>query len=249
MITDVKSKLRGGNPVVAGWLTTASPLVAEAMASCGFGVLVVDMEHGPIDEAAALVAFAAAERRGAAPLVRLPSADPYLARRLLDGGALGLIVPCVEDAGAFADFVSHCRYPPKGRRGTGLGRGNLWGDSFASHFNDFEPVILAMIETRKGVTAAGAIAAMEAVDGLFIGPYDLSADLGAAGDFTTTAFKDALTVTREACRAAGKAPGIHQVATDLNELRARIGEGYRFVAYGTDLIAMRHAFAGVENIG
>ncbi len=248
MSSELRSELKRGNPIIAAWLTSASPLIAEAMASCGFNALIIDMEHGPIDEVSALTIFAAAERRGCPPLVRMPSADPYLARRLLDGGVQGLIIPCVENVAALDDFLRHCFYPPRGCRGTGLGRGNLWGDTFESHCTTFQPLIVPMIETCRGVAMAGAIAAHDAVDALFIGPYDLSADLGAPGDFSTEAYKNALNTTMDACRAAEKAPGIHQVAPVIDELRERLSEGYRFLAYGTDIIAMRRALSGLEGL-
>lgn len=247
MIHSLKKKCSNGTTTVGGWLTTASPVVAEAMASCGFNWIAVDMEHGPVAETDVPTLFMAIERHGAAPLVRLPSADPYLARRMLDLGAAGLIVPVVESAGAFADFARHCLYPPAGCRGVGLSRANAWGDDFAAYMADFRPVLIPQIETAKGAAAAAAIAALDAVDGLFVGPYDLSADLGAAGDFTTPAFTDALDAVKAACDAAGKARGIHQVVPDRAQLQAKRDEGYRFIAFGTDMIALRHVFQGLRD--
>jgi len=235
-------KLRSGDVCVGGWLTTASPIVAEAMASCGFDWIAVDMEHGPVAETEVPAMFMAVERHGAAPVVRLPSADPYLARRMLDLGAVGLIVPVVESADAFTAFARHCFYPPVGTRGVGLSRANAWGATFDDYVRDFRPTLIAQIETRKGAAAARDIAALDSVDGLFVGPYDLSADLGAAGDFTTPAYKAALENIKAACAKSGKAAGIHQVEPDAAQLRARRDEAYTFIAYGTDMLAMRHAF-------
>lgn len=246
MTGNVKARLRAGDVTIGAWLTTSSDEVAEIMASLGFDWLAVDMEHGSagIDRAAA--AFRAAERWGVAPMTRLPSADPYLARRLLDCGAVGVIVPVVEDAQAFAAFAAHLRYPPKGgRRGVGLSRCNAWGDRFQDYLTAFEPLLVPQIETVRGVQAAAAIAALPEVDALFLGPYDLSASLGSAGDFTTTAFQAAVAEVRAACARHGKAAGIHQVSPDPAELQARINEGNRFIAYGTDALALRHALGAV----
>lgn len=241
MTETLKQRLRSGLPCIGAWSTVPSPVVVEAMVSCGFHWLAVDMEHGPIDVADLPALFAIAERHGAEPLVRLPCADPYLARRLLDAGARGLIVPVVESAEAFAAFAHHCLYPPTGRRGVGLCRGNLWGDRFESHFNDFSPVLVPQIETRAGVEASSAIATLDVVDGLFIGPYDLSADLGTPGRFDTPEMAAVMARVNQAAMAAGKARGIHQVPPDPAQLRARIGEGYNFIAYATDVTAMRAA--------
>lgn len=245
---DLKKRITAGETVIGAWLTTSSDEVAEIMASLGFDWLAVDMEHGSAGIKEALAAFRAAERWGVAPMARLPSADPFLARRLLDGGAAGLIIPVVEDATAFRDgFLRHCLYPAAGRRGVGLSRCNEWGKHFQDYLTGFTPVIVPQIETRAGCAAADAIAALPEVDALFMGPYDLSASLGTPGDFTTDSFKAATDQVRLACTRHGKALGIHQVATDAPELDARLAEGNRFVAYGTDAIAIRTALAAITS--
>jgi 2-dehydro-3-deoxyglucarate aldolase len=247
MNTRIKSRLAAGETVIGTWHTVSSTEVADALASLGFDWIALDMEHGSAGVAYAEQAFVAMERHGCAPFVRMPSADPYLARRLLDAGAEGLLVPVVEDAGEFADFAAHCFYPPAGKRGVALERFNRWGDDFETYLRDFRPVLVPMIETRKGVEAADALAALPMVDALFFGPYDLSADLGAPGDFTTPEFAAALTAIQDACTRHGKAAGGHQVAPDAAELAQRIEDGFRLLAYGTDMIAMRHALAGFRD--
>lgn len=250
MTKSIKQNIAQGKIVIGTWHTVCSIEVVDALASLGFDWMAIDMEHGSADVAYAESAFIAMERHGCAPFVRLPSADPYLARRLLDVGALGLLVPGVEDPDAFEAFTQHCFYPPDGRRGVALERFNRWGDDFDAYMNDFSPVIVPMIETRRGVSAAREIASLPAVDALFFGPYDLSADLGSAGNFETDAFRDALETVKAACVDCGKAAGGHQVATDPAELRKRVEEGFRFLAYGTDILAMRHTLAGFrEAIG
>jgi 2-keto-3-deoxy-L-rhamnonate aldolase RhmA len=242
-MTTLKQRLKAGDATIGAWLTTASDEVAEIMAAAGCDWLVVDMEHGSAGVKEALAAFRAAERHGVPGLARLPSADPYLARRLLDGGAAGLVVPVVESAAAFAAFAAHCLYPPQGRRGVGLSRCNDWGGQFQEYLGDFAPLLVPQIETVAGVAAAHSVAALAEVDALFLGPYDLSASLGAPGDHGSDRFKAAIATVRAACADHGKALGIHQVACQPAELRARLDEGFRFVAYGTDAIAIRHALA------
>jgi 2-keto-3-deoxy-L-rhamnonate aldolase RhmA len=238
----LKRRLAAGDVTVGAWSTVTGSAVAECMAAAGFDWLAVDMEHGPASVEDARAIFLAAERHGVAPLARLPSADPYLARRLLDQGAHGLIIPVVEEVAAFGAFLDHCVYPPAGKRGVGLSRCNDWGTGFRAYLDGFVPVIVPQIETVRGAAAAAAIAAMPQVDALFLGPYDLSASLGAAGDFTSDAFKAAISGVRQACATAGKAAGIHQVEPDPAQLQARKDDGFRFIAYGTDAIALRYAF-------
>ncbi len=248
MKNDLKQKLGNLETCIGAWLTIPSMAVAEAMASCGFDWMVVDMEHGAASVDQAQAAFVAAERRGVAAMARLPSADPYLGRRLLDAGAVGLIVPVVEEAAAFSEFASHCRYPPAGRRGVGLSRCNAWGGDFDSYMREFEPVLVAQIETRAGVAAAREIAAIDGLDALFLGPYDLSGSLGEAGNFDTPEYREAVEEVAAACRENSVAPGIHQVEPDPAELKKRIAEGFRFIAYGTDALALRLPFKDLSAI-
>jgi len=237
----LKDRLRDGNVCVGGWLTVLSPVIAEAMASTGFHWVAIDMEHAPMSEGDVQGVFTAIEHCGAAPLARLPEADPYLARRLLDAGVHGLIVPVVESASAFQAFSRHCLYPPAGCRGVGLSRCNGWGASFDDYMDGFSPVLVPQIETVAGVEAAADIVALAEVDALFLGPYDLSASLGRRGDFSTPTFEGAVSAVRKTCTDHGKAAGIHQVEPDADALGARIEEGFGFIAYGTDMIAMRSA--------
>jgi 2-dehydro-3-deoxyglucarate aldolase len=240
-VMNLKERIKSGAPCIGAWAQSPSVATAEAMASCGFHWLAIDLEHAAIGIEAAAAIFLAAERHGVVPLARLPSADPYLARRLLDNGAQGLIVPVVESAEAFGEFSAHCLYPPRGKRGVGLSRCNLWGDNFADYLANFTPVLVPQIETKKGVAAAPAIAARPEVDALFLGPYDLSADLGKAGDFSTPEFLAARDAVKKACQANGKAAGIHQVDPIAEGLKEKIADGFSFIAYSTDLIALRHA--------
>jgi 2-keto-3-deoxy-L-rhamnonate aldolase RhmA len=244
----LRARLRAGETAIGTWLSCSSPEVGEALASMGFDWLVVDMEHGSADVHTAMLCFLAAERHGCVPMARLPSADPYLARRLLDQGAQGLVIPVVESADALNEFLRHCFYPPKGRRGVALGRFDRWGDDFASYLKEFQPFVVAQIETPAGIAAASTIAAIPEVDVLFIGPYDLSANLGKPGQFDTPEFTAALSDLKTACTRHRKVAGGHQVQPEIEKLQRLVTDGFRFVAYGTDLIALRHALRGFEKV-
>jgi 2-keto-3-deoxy-L-rhamnonate aldolase RhmA len=240
----IRQRLSSGGVALGAWLTQPSPEIAEAMASLGFHWLAIDMEHGVAGFESMVRAIVAAERHGCAPLVRLPSADPYFARRCLDAGAQGVLVPVVEDAEEFAAFASHCLYPPDGRRGVALGRFNRWGDEFDRNFTKFRPLIVPMIETAKGIAATDALAALTPVDALFFGPYDLSANLGVAGQLDHPTVTEAVTTLKQSCDKHGKAAGGHQVPPDPDALAALIADGFQLIAYSTDVIAMRHTLAG-----
>jgi|CXWL01.1.fsa_nt_gi 2-keto-3-deoxy-L-rhamnonate aldolase RhmA len=239
----LRKKLAEGRCCVGAWLTLPSPEVAEVMASCGFDWLAVDLEHSAIALETAARAFVAAERHGVAPIARIAEHDPYLARRLLDSGAEGIIVSTVEDVSLLRDFARHCFFPPAGRRGVGLSRANLWGGCFETYGKEFQPLLIAQIETVRGVDIIEKVAALDEIDGVFLGPYDLSASLGSPGDFESSDFRAAVARVRMVVQDAGKVIGFHQVQPELDGLTALVTEGYRLIAYGSDAIAMRHALA------
>ena len=232
--------------IFAAWQQLASPQVTIAMASIGFDWRVVDLEHSSITTQEAETIFIAAERHNAKPFVRLPSADPYLARRLLDAGAAGLFVPVVESRKTFDDFAEHCFFPPKGRRGLGLTRANSWGKNLKDYFEVFKPTIIAQIETKKGAENIADIVSSSFLDGIMIGPYDLSATLGTPGQFDNEVFKNICTSVRGAARNNKKMIGYHQVEPNSQILQKRIEEGYDFIAYGTDIVALRHSLQGIK---
>jgi 2-keto-3-deoxy-L-rhamnonate aldolase RhmA len=231
---------------LAAWQQLASPQITVAMASLGFDWIVLDIEHTSITTQEAESIFIAAESCNTKPLVRLPSADPYLARRFLDAGAVGLMVPVVESRVNFDNFAQHCFFPPRGKRGLGLVRANRWGDNLTPYFNDFQPLLIAQIETKNGADNIEDIIMSEFLDGIMIGPYDLSASIGKPGLFTDAEFQKLCTSIIKTARNHKKLVGFHQVQPDPLELEKRITEGYDFIAYGTDLVALRHALKGVK---
>lgn len=236
----LKKRIAAGEVTVGAWCTVAHPQVVEAMASApGIDWMVFDLEHTELDAGALVPLFLACERHGITPLVRLSSHDPIQGRRALDLGAAGLLVPVVESVQRFADLAQHFVYPPRGRRGACLARINGWGENFSDYQADFAPILVPQIETPEGVVNSPMIAALPEVDALLIGPYDLSASLGAAGDFETPSFRDAERAVLAAGRSAGKSLGIHVVTPEAASIRRRVDEGYRFIAVGTDIICLR----------
>ena len=234
--------------VLVAWQQLASPQVTIAMSTLGFDWIVLDLEHTSVTTQEAETIFIAAERCGVKPFVRLPSADPYLARRFLDAGAAGLFVPVVESLLQFDDFAQHCVYPPDGKRGLGLVRANQWGDHFDDYLQNFKPIIIAQIETQLGCNNIKEILSSKFLSGVMVGPYDLSADLGIPGQFDDVRLKQLCQLTVEQVRAAGKMIGSHQLKPDPSALSLRINEGYDFVIYGADIIALRYALEGIKNI-
>src|SRR5690554_6261122 len=180
-----KQRLCSGEPMTGVWLSLASPYVAELVATAGFDWLLLDGEHAPNDLTSLLAQLQAIAPYASAPVVRPPQGDTVLIKQYLDIGVQNFLIPMVETAGQAADLVAATRYPPKGGRGVGsiLARASRWGliEDYLDHADD-EICLILQLETPQALTNLEAIAAVEGVDGLFIGPADLSAVMGYRGN-------------------------------------------------------------------
>jgi 4-hydroxy-2-oxoheptanedioate aldolase len=221
--------------VVGYWMTLDSPGLAERLAGVGYDYVVLDAQHGELDgraQAAALIAIDAAS--GASGLVRVEANHATPIGRALDSGAAGVIVPLINSAADAAAAVAASRYPPAGIRSFGPLRSDLRIGPAPAEVNA-TVLVLAMIETAAGLAAVEDIAATPGLDGLYIGPSDLSLGVGAAYPGDPAAADDlsaALVRIREACEASGVIAGIH---TPSGEVAAqRLAEGFTFVTVAHD---------------
>lgn len=166
-----------GRPAINGWLSIGNPFTAEIMAAQGYDSLTIDAQHGALDYAAALPMLQAVRASGVVPMVRVPWCEPGVIMKMLDAGAYGIICPMVNTAAQAADFVSALRYPPLGQRSFGPTRANFSaGANYAAEANG-EILAFAMIETKEAMASLEAIAATPGLDGLYIGPADLTLSL------------------------------------------------------------------------
>ncbi len=173
----VKALWQAGKPVLNGWLSIANAFSAEIMAAQGYDAITVDMQHGVIDYQAAVGMFQAVRASSVVPFARVPWLDPAHVMKALDAGAYGVICPMVSTPEQAAQLVSYVRYPPQGSRSFGPTRANFSaGPNYASEAND-QVVCLAMIETREAVEALEGIVATPGLDGVYIGPADLTMGL------------------------------------------------------------------------
>ena len=237
-----KDKLHQGQPVLGGWTLTGHPAVAEIMAAEGFDFLVADMEHTPISVEAFYHIALAAKGTDCDLLARLPSCDAVLAKQVLDTGAAGIIVPSVNTPAEAAQSVAMAKFPPAGIRGASLCRATGFGSRFSEYFqahND-EVLVVVMLEHITAVQNADAILATPGLDAVLIGPYDLSASMGLAGQLDHPQVQAAQRTILDACVRHGVAPGIHVVPVDGDELPRRLAAGFRFVACGIDTLFIRH---------
>ena len=217
------------------WIGLADAYAAEVCATAGFDWLLIDGEHGPHDLRSMLSVLQAVAGYPVQPVVRLPSGDPTLIKQVLEIGATTLLMPMVESAGQAARLVRAMRYPPAGIRGvgSGLARSSRWGgyEDYLREANE-RVSLLVQVETARAVQHIDAIAAVDGVDGVFIGAADLSASMGLIGQPGHPEVRAAVEHCIERILAAGKAPGV--LAVDESLARHYIERGARFVAVGVD---------------
>lgn len=231
-----KEKLKRGEPALGGWIMIGHPAIAELMAGEGFDWIGVDLEHTTTDVRTFYEMALAVQGTGCDLLARLHSCDPVLAKLVLDAGAQGVIVPSVNTPQQAAQAAAMTRFPPDGTRGVSLCRATDYGRNFSNYFahhND-EVLVAVMLEHIDAVGQADAILATPGIDAAFIGPYDLSASMGLAGQLDHPDVLAAQKTVLEACARHHVAPGIHVVPVDGEELARRVAAGFRFVACGTD---------------
>ncbi|MBU6195902.1 MAG: 2-dehydro-3-deoxyglucarate aldolase [Burkholderiales bacterium] len=233
--------LREGRTLIGSWLSLGSPITAEVMGVAGFDWLLIDLEHAPNDVLSLIPQLMALKDSPSAPIVRPSWNDTVEIKRLLDAGAANLLIPFVENAEQARAAVAATRYPPQGVRGVSVShRGNRYGAVAGYHAQANEEVaVLVQIENRSGVQAAGAIAAVEGVDALFIGPSDLAASYGHLGNPNHPEVQEAIAQVLTAAQAAGKPTGI--LAPAEADARRYLAQGMRFIGVGSDLGVLRMA--------
>ena len=233
---------RGAQPAIGTWVLSASPLVAEAVGLAGFDWGVLDMEHTPLDLMGLVQLLQAVGNTKMVPVVRVPSNDAVTVKRVLDAGALTLLFPMVQSAAEAQQAVASTRYPPQGVRGlAGMSRASRFGTrpDFLRTANTSIGVVV-QLETPQAIAQLEAIAAVEGVDALLVGPGDLAAAMGHVGNTThpevMALMADAAGRARAVGTPIGTVGGSPEVATRYR------AAGYDFVAVASDLgLLMRAA--------
>jgi 2-keto-3-deoxy-L-rhamnonate aldolase RhmA len=240
-VNPVRAALLRREVCLGGWIQIGHPAVAEIFARAGFAWVAVDCEHTDIGlpETAALIR--GLHGRGAVPFVRVSGNQPLAIRQALDLGAQGVIVPLVHTADDARAAVRAAKYPPQGERGFAFMRANNHGadfDAYVAGANELVAVV-AMIESRQGVEKIAEILAVEGVDGVFVGPYDLSGSYGVPGQLGHPSVLAAQERVLAACAAAGRSAGLHLVTPTAQNIAATRAWGYTFIALGMDTVFLR----------
>jgi 4-hydroxy-2-oxoheptanedioate aldolase len=247
-VNALKRSLRAGRAQIGLWSSLSSHISVEVLAGSGFDWLLLDTEHSPNDLPMLHTQLMAMVGGSASAIVRPAWNDPVLIKRILDLGAQSLLIPMVQDAEEARRAVAATRYPPHGIRGMGtIIRANHFGrvKDYLARVND-ELCVIVQIETQKALGNLAAIAAVEGVDCLFIGPSDLSADMGYLGQSGHPVVKAAIDAAIGQIRGAGKVAGIltgveadAQHWLELGALFVGVGSDVGILARQTEALAAR----------
>jgi 4-hydroxy-2-oxoheptanedioate aldolase len=228
-IPSLRDRLRGGQTVYGGWTTIPDMLAGRALALAGLDYVVIDMQHGGASESDLPAITTAIKQAGATPIARVRFAHPADIGRPLDLGCEGVIVPNVESPDQAASAAGACRYPPEGYRSAG---GNLTCP---------EPLCLVMVESPNAIAGLPATVAIDGVDGIYVGPRDLSYALGCALDPNDPVLRKELERVWAACAEAGKPVGVH--ASDGTTARLYRENGCRMVTVAVDALSISRTAA------
>jgi 2-dehydro-3-deoxyglucarate aldolase len=232
-------KLSKDGVSIGSWINSCSPIVAELMAICGYDFLTIDVEHAPVDIENSLNMLQAIKSGSPScrAIVRVSGNSYSEIKRYMDAGADGIICPLVNSKKEAQNLVDAVKYSPMGKRGVGYSRSNNYGiDILSSIANDNdETFVCVQIEHIDAIKNLDDILSVEGIDAAIIGPYDLSASMGLAGQLDHPEMEEAIHYNLEKCQKRGIMPGIHVVQPDPEQVKMRIKQGYRFIAYSVDI--------------
>lgn len=223
-------------PIVGSWVSIGHPSVAEVTAKLGFDLIVIDLEHTPttLETLQGMIHAIEAADTGAQPVIRLPWNDQVIIKRVLDLGPAGIIVPMVETKAEAESALRATQYPPDGGRGIAGSRATGYGlnfEEYVSNAND-SVITIVQIETERGMANTAEIAAVDGIDGLFVGPADLSGSMGLFGEWGSEDFAAALRDIVEASHDQNTPVGT--LALQDDDIAERVEQGFDFMVVGKD---------------
>jgi len=240
-VPTLSDRLRAGETIVSAWVGTPAPAVVETLLGAGFDAAVIDMQHGGFDEVSAAAGIAAAALAGKPALVRTPVEAFPSASRVLDAGAAAVIAPMIDTTEHARRLASFCKYPPLGARSWGPGRATalsgLAGQDYLLAANRLH-LAIAMIETQAALDAVDDILAVPGVDGIFVGPSDLSIALSRGGRLDPFAPEVDAALDRVAARAAAAGKFAGMFCFSGRQAKAMAARGFRLLTVATDLLLL-----------
>jgi 2-dehydro-3-deoxyglucarate aldolase len=241
-----KTRLVRGELLLGTLVTLASPSVAEILADAGFDWLFIDLEHSMLDASDAQVILQAVDKRVDC-ILRVPLNDEIWIKKALDTGATGVMVPQVNSAEEARRAVRFCKYPPQGSRSVGLARAHGYGANLQGYLEqaNANTVVVLQAEHIQAVNNIEAILAVEGVDAILVGPYDLSASMNLIGQVDHPDVQTAIARVQQACMLHGKPLGIFAAGYERAKIYA--SQGYRLVAAGCDTFLLSQSARQIVN--
>jgi len=234
--SNLKEKLLNKELTIGSWLTIPHQAIVEIMSSANFEWLTIDIEHSAIDLETTQNMISHIQANQMEALVRVSKNEEVIIKRVMDAGANGIIVPMVKNAEEARQAVSYLKYPPIGKRGVGLSRAQHYGVNFHSYkeWVEKESVLIVQIEHIEAVNNLSEILDVDGVDGIIVGPYDLSASMGKPGMFDDQDVVDALARIDEITLKKNKPLGFHVIDSNHKKMLEKINKKYSFLAFSLD---------------
>ncbi|MEP5338900.1 MAG: aldolase/citrate lyase family protein [Algibacter sp.] len=232
----LKGKLERRELSIGTWLTIPHQAIIEILSTAGFEWLTIDMEHSPISIETIMNLIGHIQGNGMQALVRVCKNEEVPIKRVLDAGADGVIVPMIKNKEEAIEAVNYVKYPPLGKRGVGLNRAQKYGTAFDTYQDWVEDsaVVIAQIEHIDAVNNLEEIFSVPGIDGIIVGPYDLSASMGYPGEYDRQDVKDALGKVDTIAKKLNKPLGFHVIDSDHSKTLEKINKGYSFLAFSID---------------
>ena len=243
-----KAALKNGDTVIGCWLSLGDPLPTEIAGTAGFDWLLIDSEHTPYDITRIRMQLMALHASDSHAAVRVPASETWMIKQVLDAGAQTVLVPMVESAEQAKQLVRDVHFPPNGDRGVGYSGARCSRFGAIKDYGqtaDEQICLLVQVENRAGMAALDDILTVEGIDGVFIGPADLAADMGHIGELTHPEVQATIKGAFKKIEAAGKAPGI--LCTTPEFTQDALDWGGRFVATGLDLLILANALRNLAS--
>ena len=236
MKNPLKSRLRSSRGTCFGtWISSSSLACLDALRGMGFEWFMIDTEHAPVNPETLAAMVSLLGDGGPAPLVRVGNVDQYLIKQALDAGSHGVLVPLVSTEAQAKTVVAFAKYPPDGVRGAAAAAASRYGMELSSYLRsaNAETLVGVQIETKEALDNLEAIAGVNGVDILFVGPQDLTLSLGLVDDRKNPKVREAMRAVVEACERHDKVPGT--LVIDPEEKRGAVELGFRFISLASDV--------------
>jgi 2-dehydro-3-deoxyglucarate aldolase len=236
----IKTRLKRRQKVLGGWNSLYHPTITEVFIKAGLGFIGLDLEHSTISLEQTQNLIATCQGLGCVCLPRVASHNPEMIKRVLDSGADGVIVPMVNSPAEAEKIVGWVKYPPLGHRSFGVARAQGYGLDYDAYVKDWNKssILIVQIESEQGVKNIEKILSFKEIDGVMIGPYDLSGSLGIPGQLDHPAVREACEKVNAACRKHRVACGTHLVEAEPEKVEAAFSNGFSFVILSSDVFLL-----------